>query len=440
MHPDVPRWIDHQHARASRAIFSDPAIFALEIERIFNRSWLYLGHVSEIPAPGDYVTRPMGGDPVIVSRGEDGEVRAFLNACRHRGMPLCRADSGSARRFVCPYHAWTYDTAGALRSTSFDQHYDKAQLTTMGLTAVPQVAEYRGLIFGNWDAQAAPLDEHLGELKWYLDLLFARTPGGMTVLGPPQRWIVETNWKIPALNFIDTQHAIRTHKGPMTMAEAAGAPPLPVIVQIADRSTQLMFPQGHGVVLNSAGGDAAGLSAFFGHPSEVAPLYKQSLTPEQWEQFRTAPPGVGTLFPNTSWVEPLLTVAADQPPTAFLALNNWQPLSADRIEIWCWYFAEAEAAPESRAQMHRTALQTFGVGGVFDEDDAEIWASISRTIRGPIAARQDMHFNAGWSMPALTSVAGRGTAYPSLLSEHAQFGFLRRWDELMSAAERETGK
>lgn len=424
----TPLWVDEIGSRVSRTIFMDPQIHAREIERIFNRSWLFLGHESELPNPGDYVTRPMGSDHVIVSRGEDGKIRGFLNACRHRGMPVCRADAGHARRFVCPYHAWTYDTTGALRTTSHDQHYAGTDLSQLGLIPVPQLALYHGLIFGTWDPQASSLDEHLGDLKWYLDILFGRTPGGMTVLAPPQRWIVETNWKIPALNFMDAQHALKTHRGPMIMGQAAGTPPLSVLTKVADATPQLSFPQGHGIALGPSG---AGMPEFFGHPPELAPLYKSSLRPEQLKQFIEAPPSVGTIFPNTSWVETLLPVAADKAPTTFLSLRNWQPVGPNKVEIWSWYFAEAEAPPEWRTQLHRTALQTFGMGGIFEEDDAEVWASISRVNQGAIASRQYMDFSAGRSSPPSGNVSGPGTAYPSLLTEQAQFGYIRQWQRMI---------
>lgn len=426
-------WEDEDGSRVSRGIFVDPQVHALEIERIFNRSWLLLGHETEIPNTGDYVTRPMGSDHIIVSRGEDGTVRGFLNACRHRGMPVCRADAGNARRFVCPYHAWTYDTTGALRTTSHDQHYAGTDLSKLGLTLVPRLDLYRGLIFGSWNPQAPSLDEHLGDLKWYLDILFGRTPAGMTVLAPPQRWIVETNWKMPALNFMDAQHALKTHRGPMIMGQASGSPPLSVLTQVANATPQLSFPQGHGIALGPGGGP--GMPEFFGHPPELTPLYKSTLLPEQLKQFREAPPSVGTIFPNTSWVETLLPVAADKPPTTFFSLRNWQPVGPNKVEIWSWYFAEAEAPPEWRTQLHRTALQTFGMGGIFEEDDAEVWASISRFNQGSIASRQFMDFSAGRSSPPSGKVAGPGTAYPSLLTEQAQFGFIRQWKKMIDAVD-----
>lgn len=429
-------WVDEANARVNRRVFHDPGVHELELERIFGRHWLYLGHVSEVPLPGDYVTRPMGKEQVVVTRGEDGQIRAFLNSCTHRGMALTRADAGNARRFTCPYHGWTFDTSGALRSTSYDQHYTDQNLSRLGLLSVPRVAQYQGLIFGNWDAEAAPLEQHLGDVKWYLDLLFGRTPAGMSVLGPPQRWVVETNWKIPAINFLDTQHALRTHRGPLTLAQDAGAPPLSAVIQAADNTPQISFPQGHGIVLRPA---PPGLPPYFGYPPTLHALYEQMLRPEQLQQFGQTPPQVGTIFPNTSWVEPLLAVAADRPPSVFLSLRNWQPIGPDKTEIWSWYFAEVEAPAEWRAEANRLALQTFGMGGTLEEDDAEVWASISRVTRGPIASRQSMDFSAGRGVQPVQQapgVFGPGTVYPSLLTEHAQFAYILQWQRAMQSAPR----
>jgi phenylpropionate dioxygenase-like ring-hydroxylating dioxygenase large terminal subunit len=411
--------------RVSRGIFTDPAIHALEIERIFNRTWLFLAHESEIPKPGDYVVRPMGSDHVIVLRGDDGGVRAFLNACRHRGMQLCRADAGNARRFVCPYHGWTYDTTGALRSTSFNQHYDKAQFVHLGLTPVAQVARYRGLIFGNWDAQAGSLDEHLGDLKWYLDILFGRTPCGMSVIAPPQRWIIETNWKIPPLNFVDAQHALRTHAGPIHIAQhASGAPTLAEMERAADATPLITFPQGHGIATSPY---APHLPEFFDHAPEMVALYKQTLGAEQLTQLREAAPGVGSIFPNTSWVQPFVAVETGKLPRIALNWRNWQPRGANEVEVWSWYFAPAEASAELRGDMYKAAFQTFGMGGTLEEDDSEVWSSITRTLQGSMAVREFMDFSCGRSEATVQGYRFPGTAYPSLLTEHAQRGFLRRW-------------
>ena len=421
-------WIEEAgpRMRVSRGIFTDPSIHALEIERIFNRSWIFLGHESEIPKPGDYAIRPMGSDNVILLRSDDGQIRAFLNACRHRGMELCRASAGTAHRFVCPYHGWTYDTLGALRSTSFDQHYDKTEFVRMGLTPVGRVSRYRGLIFGNWDANAGSLEDHLGDLKWYLDILFARTPGGMTAVAPPQRWVIETNWKIPPLNFVDAQHALRTHAGPLLIAQRAspGAPTLAQMEKGSDATPLVTFPQGHCIASTPY---SPNLPEFFDHAPEMVALYRKTLSTEQLAQLREAAPGTGTLFPNTSWVQPFVALETDRIRRIALNWRNWQPLGPNKVEVWSWYFAPAEASADLRAEMYQAALQTFGVGGTLEEDDSEVWSSITRTLQGSIASRGFMDFSAGRSDTAIQGYRFPGTAYPSLLTEHAQRGFLRRW-------------
>ncbi|MCY4499683.1 MAG: Rieske 2Fe-2S domain-containing protein, partial [Rhodospirillaceae bacterium] len=100
----------------SRRIFVDPDIYRIELENIFAKCWLFLAHESQIPSPGDYTTNYMGEDPVLIWRGLDGKVRAFLNSCRHRGMRVCRTDAGNARQFACPFHGWTYGSNGELKT------------------------------------------------------------------------------------------------------------------------------------------------------------------------------------------------------------------------------------------------------------------------------------------------------------------------------------
>src|SRR6185437_1333540 len=90
----------------SRRIFSDTEVYGLEVEKIFGRGWFFVGHESEIPEPGDLVTRSVGMDPAILLRDDDGEIRVFLNSCRHRGMRVCRTDRENTSFLRCPYHGW----------------------------------------------------------------------------------------------------------------------------------------------------------------------------------------------------------------------------------------------------------------------------------------------------------------------------------------------
>ncbi|MDT7644107.1 MAG: dibenzofuran dioxygenase subunit alpha, partial [Pseudonocardiales bacterium] len=102
---DLAGLVQPAKGTVSRQVYVDQGIYDHELERIFTRSWLFLGHTSQLAQPGDFLTTYMGEDPVIVARGKDGQVRAMLNSCRHRGMRVCRSDEGNTSFFRCPYHA-----------------------------------------------------------------------------------------------------------------------------------------------------------------------------------------------------------------------------------------------------------------------------------------------------------------------------------------------
>jgi phenylpropionate dioxygenase-like ring-hydroxylating dioxygenase large terminal subunit len=111
---DPEKLIDLERKTVSPQVFADPEVHRLEQERIFTRCWLYVGHESQLPNPGDFIAGFMGEEPVIVCRGADRQIRVFLNSCRHRGMLVCRVEEGNAKFFRCPYHGWTYDLEGQL--------------------------------------------------------------------------------------------------------------------------------------------------------------------------------------------------------------------------------------------------------------------------------------------------------------------------------------
>ncbi|MPY81668.1 MAG: Rieske 2Fe-2S domain-containing protein, partial [Actinophytocola sp.] len=161
----------------------------MELEQVFARSWLFVGHESQIPNPGDFTQTTMGEDPVIVTRAQDMSIQVLLNSCRHRGAKVCLTDRGNARVFQCKYHNWAYANSGELVGVPlFDSAYfrelDKSQ---WGLIPVPRVEVAHGLVFGCWDAQAPSLREYLGEMDHYLELMLDRTPGGVEVVAGVQR-------------------------------------------------------------------------------------------------------------------------------------------------------------------------------------------------------------------------------------------------------------
>ena len=100
--------------RVHRDLFVDPQVFDLEMANIYHRTWVYVGHESEIRNPGDFKTTTIGTEPVILSRDTDGDLHVMVNACRHRGVTLCEEAGGNQKFFVCAYHGWVFDSAGSL--------------------------------------------------------------------------------------------------------------------------------------------------------------------------------------------------------------------------------------------------------------------------------------------------------------------------------------
>ena len=112
--------------RVPARIFNDREIYELEIEKVFGKAWCFLAHESEIPRPGDYVTRYIANNNIIVARDEKGQIHAHLNMCRHRGNMMCKSEMGNASHFRCSYHGWVYKNSGELIGVPyFNEAYDR---------------------------------------------------------------------------------------------------------------------------------------------------------------------------------------------------------------------------------------------------------------------------------------------------------------------------
>ncbi|PYN51983.1 MAG: hypothetical protein DME00_00715 [Candidatus Rokuibacteriota bacterium] len=156
-----------QPNRVHRAVYTDPEIFELEMDRIFGRAWLILGHESQVRSPGDFFTTRMGREPVIVTRHRDGAVHVLVNRCAHRGARVCEAPAGTASEFVCAYHGWTYGTDGCLVGLPLPGGYERpaGESTGGGLGRVPRVDAYRGFLFASMAEHGPTLAGFLGPLR-----------------------------------------------------------------------------------------------------------------------------------------------------------------------------------------------------------------------------------------------------------------------------------
>lgn len=195
-------------------IYNDPEVFKEEGRSLFARTWQFLAHESEVPNKNDYVVRRILDDSFIVARGGDGEVRAFLNICRHRGGQVCRNESGNTRRFVCPYHSWAYKTDGELAGVPYHEEAyggeENLPRAEYSLLQPPRVDKMDGMVFANLNPDAPPLAEVMGEYAKYA-AFYLGGDGSAEVRGP-QRWRFKANWKVGPENFIgDTYHTPHTH-------------------------------------------------------------------------------------------------------------------------------------------------------------------------------------------------------------------------------------
>jgi phenylpropionate dioxygenase-like ring-hydroxylating dioxygenase large terminal subunit len=204
-----------QPDRVHTRLYIDPAVYAEEMAQIFHKGWLFIGHTSEIPKPGDFRQRTMGTQPVIFVRDQTGRVRVLLNRCTHRANAVCSLERGNVPGFTCSYHGWRFRLDGDLAAVPFadryDENFDKKQL---GLTQVPRIGEHRGFVFASLSTDGISLDEHFGPMvKQELDDIADLSPEGeldMTAGYHQMRYA--GNWKLIVENAIDGYHANFAHR------------------------------------------------------------------------------------------------------------------------------------------------------------------------------------------------------------------------------------
>ncbi|KWW97019.1 Rieske 2Fe-2S domain-containing protein [Hydrogenibacillus schlegelii] len=414
------------------AIYHDPEIFELEMEKIFARAWVYLAHESEIPNAGDYVVRYIGRDSFILIRDENGNVRAHFNMCRHRGMQVCRSEMGNASHFRCPYHGWTYRNDGTLVGVPAgkEAYGDRLNKEAWGLIPIPRLDQYNGMIFGSLDPKAPSLDEWLGDMKWYLDLFTRRSAAGLEVIGAPHRWMIDADWKLGADNFVgDAYHTLMTHR---SMVELGLAPRDP---QFAMYGEHVHIPgKGHGLGMIGAPPNIP-LPPFWGYPEEIVRSLKENYPSEAHVRVAEKLNFVhGTVFPNLSILNVMIGRDHVHPPTPMLTFRLWHPIAPGKMEVWSWFLVEKDAPEWFKEQSRLTYLRTFGTSGVFEQDDAEMWRGITRAAGGEMARRNRMNYQMGMDHLAPDpNWPGPGVAYPLDYAEANQRNFYARWLEMLEA-------
>jgi 2-chlorobenzoate 1,2-dioxygenase len=248
-----------------KRVYTDPELFALEMERIYGQAWIYVGHESQVKNPGDYITTLVGDQEVIMTRGSDGKVNVLYNRCAHKGSQLvAHGTTGNVGKFFrCPYHAWTFKLDGSqlsvpLRNGMEGTAFDKSD-PNFSMRPLARVDQYRGFVFASQAANGPDLVTFLGGVASSLDNMCDRAPEGeVEVVGGVFHIMQQSNWKVFYENLHDTMHAPITHESSFMAArdeaEAIGEKPFELLImdgngepyEFWEKLELRAYPNGHG--------------------------------------------------------------------------------------------------------------------------------------------------------------------------------------------------
>lgn len=395
--------IDKERREVSQRVFADPEIFELELKHIWAKTWIVIGHESEVPKSGDFVTRRIGSDPVIMVRKRDGEIECLLNVCPHRGTVVCRTSAGNGPVFRCIYHGWIFNLDGSFRGAPFqsEMYGEQIDRARMGLRRA-RVEVFAGIVFANWDEDAPPLSEHLGDFKFYLNLMFNTTERGYEVVGPPQRFVIDANWKTASEQFAsDAAHAAQLHRSLADLYPVDRGNPGHWQMYAPKVST----PQGHSVICFDQrprfammpGGESLTASEKLtmmppsGVSPELIPELVKKFSPAELQLLADTPPSNGGMFPNVGLWNGVGGLA-DGTPAGFCSVRTYVPLGVDKFEFTMWVLVARDASEETRDLVRRTQSLMQGAGGFVESDDAEVWPSIGQSAKGYISRQNTMKY------------------------------------------------
>jgi phenylpropionate dioxygenase-like ring-hydroxylating dioxygenase large terminal subunit len=346
--------------------YRSPEVFELEMRRIFERSWVYVAHESQIPNAGDFVTTRIGTQPVIVSRDREGHVHVLLNRCRHRASIVCRLAAGRSDQFTCPYHSWTYGTDGTLlhfaQKDGYSANLDRAPL---GLHKA-SVGTCQGLIFARLGGEGESLDDRLESVRQLIDLWVKRSPRGrVSATRAAHRITYPGNWKFQMENGVDGYHGNYVHSSFIRIADRAGERKASAFTAAREGGGASGLGRGDGLIERPYGGMAGQFD--YAHPKHAD--YHAALTAAHGSESLACILAQRNLFifPNLFLFESHIRVI--QPVSVSETIVTMLPILLDGI-------------PDSmNAARMRAHERFFGPAGFGTPDDVEMFVNCENGMR-----------------------------------------------------------
>jgi phenylpropionate dioxygenase-like ring-hydroxylating dioxygenase large terminal subunit len=331
-----------------RDVYTNPDIFRLEMERLWACTWIYVGHTSQVPQPGDYLTCDLATEPVLMIRQTDQSVRVLRNRCAHKGAKIVSDWSGNAGRFLrCPYHNWSYRTDGSIAAIPLRQGYEGTGLdrceAASGLRPVTTEV-YRGFVFARLNENGPDLRGYFGDALSSIDYMVDRSPEGeMEIAGGVLRYMHDSNWKLFVEKLNDTMHPMAAHESSAGTAkelwadQPADAPKPMAIEQLVPFAGSYDFFDKMGVRVFANGHSYSGVNFSIHSAYAAVPEYEAAMVRAHGKA--RAKDILGTVRHNTVYY-PSLTIKG-----AIQTIRVVRPIAVDKTLIESWSF-RLKGAPD----------------------------------------------------------------------------------------------
>lgn len=362
-----------------RDVYTSPEIFRLEMRHLFPNCWVYVGHESQTPKAGDYITAQIGDQPLLQVRHSDGEIKVLFNRCPHKGTKIVIDRAGNTGKFFrCPYHAWSFKTDGCLLAIPLKKGYEGTGLenteAAKGMAAVGAWHNYRGFVFARLAPEGIGFEEFFGDSLSSLDNMVDRSPlGRLTVAGAPLRYMHKCNWKMLVENQTDTCHPMVAHESSAgtavriweAMDKPEGTPKPPAMEIIAPFMSPYEFFENMGIRTWPNGHGHTGVHHSIHSDYSAVPGYFEAMVEAHGEERARAILGENrhntVYFPNIMIKGPIQQ------------LRNFIPLGPDRTLVESWIF-RLEGAPDQLTA--RTAMYNRMINAptsMVGHDDLEMY-------------------------------------------------------------------